>query len=236
MLHLSKSFAAAAAMAAAVVAFSSPADACSEIGDAALDNVAAGTPLSYGAPFFTDSVKDAFGFSSSYIATLWGSYSPSSPLYYSHILAGNWFMQIPGITTSDGTTSDNIQAGDVMVINSTTGYNGHTVVIIGTPTVISPQINPIVADTVQWAVPIADSTSTSHGCNPAYPDSRWSGPCAGGTFTPGIGTGTIRVYTDVTTGDTVGYTWSVTSSLTSFYSMAARPYALARVTPCPPAG
>jgi hypothetical protein len=92
---------------------------------------------------------------------------------------------------------------------------------------------PRYSGTKQYAVPIIDSTNSSHGCNTAYPDSRWTGTCTGGYGGSGIGTGYIRVYTDSMTGILLGYTWSVTASTTSYYSPSTRPYRVGRLFKLP---
>jgi hypothetical protein len=186
--------------------------------DAALSMV--GSATASGAPFFTLSQQMAYGYTNTQLFALWGSSSPSSNSYYNHILNANHFTRI--------TTAADIQRGDVLVINSTGTYSGHTAIITAAASVISPQINPIYAATTQWAVPIVDATTAVHGCTSPYADSR----CPSGT---GAGTGTMRVYTDDTnSGALLGYTWSVTSSLTSYYAPNVRPYAIGRLTPCPP--
>jgi hypothetical protein len=121
-----------------------------------------------------------------------------------------------------------IQRGDIMAIGATDTYAGHTLIVTGPPTEISPQVMPIYSGTKQWALPIADSTNTAHGCNPAYPDTRWRGQCIGGYMVAGAGTGYIRLYTDALTGVALGYTWSVTSSSSSYYAPSNRPYRIGR--------
>jgi hypothetical protein len=216
-----------ASAAVSLAAFApSPARACADIADAALDIIASGTSVSSGAPFFTLAQKNAFGYLNADIVTLWGFTNPGSPVYYDYILSGHYFTQITNVA--------DLAAGDALVIDSTSTYSGHTVVIMDVPTQIVPALNPILANTTQWAVPIADSTTSSHGCNPSYPDSRWSGSCASGTFTAGSGTGFMRVYSDLS-GNLQGYSWSVTSG-GAYYAPATRPYVVGRLTPCPPLG
>ncbi|WP_437680769.1 hypothetical protein [Sorangium sp. So ce131] len=168
-------------------------------------------------------MKNAFGYTSTDIAVLWGSTSPNSAAYYDQIVAGHHFTQI--------TKATNIAAGDVLVIDANATYSGHTVIATGAPTQITA-LNPVFANTKQWALPIADSTTTVHGCSASFPDSRWSGNCTAGTFTAGPGTAYVRIYTN-TTDDLLGYSWSVTSGAT-YYSPTTRPYAVGRITPCPP--
>ncbi len=225
---------ASAAVAASLVAFS-PSDAqaqtCGTIASSSLDLIDSNTWTGHGAPFFTASIRSAFEYSSLQIASLWGSSNPSSPLYYDHIINQNHFTHITTIEDADADLlADNIGAGDLLTIDAVTGYNGHSVVILSAPERLQGTMNPIIANTTQWAVEVADSTSTGHGCSSVFPDSRG---CASG-FVAGVGTGYMRLYTDNATGNLLGYTWSVTSCSTCYYAPATRPYAIGRVTPCPP--
>ncbi|MGK4005871.1 hypothetical protein WMF31_24810 [Sorangium sp. So ce1036] len=208
---------------------SAPAEACSAVADAALALIASQTPSGNGASFFTLAMKTQSGYSSGDIAQLWGSTSPNSNLYYNHILAGNHFTQVTNIA--------GIAAGDIMVIdevweNGVRKYPGHTVIATGPAEPITA-MNPVYSGTLQYALPIADATSSVHGCSSFYEDSRWPDGCTTGTFTAGPGTAFMRLYADATTGDLEGYTWSVTSGGT-YYSPAKRPYAIGRLTSCFP--
>ncbi|WP_437579945.1 hypothetical protein [Sorangium sp. So ce887] len=234
-----------ASAAVSLVAFgSTPADACSDISDGALDIISGALPtppgvtIGVGAGLFTWTQRLVYGVSGQDINNLWNSTSPTSLKYYDEFVLGTHATSITNATS--------IAAGDVLVIGrGTTGsYGGHTVIVTGAAlelnTVANPALNPIKASTRQWALPIADSTSTTHGCNPDYPDSRWTGTCAGGTFTPGLGTAYMRIYSDLSgnlsglTGSLSGqgHSWSVTSGAT-VYEASTRPYVIGRVTPCP---
>ncbi|WP_437513714.1 hypothetical protein [Sorangium sp. So ce1099] len=217
--------------AASLVALgSAPAEACSAVADAALDLITAGTTVSNGAPFFTRAMKDQSGYTSTDIAVLWGSTSPNSHVYYDNIIAENYFTHVTNVA--------DIAAGDLLAINhvlnssGTVTYSGHAAIITGPATQLTTALNPVYASTKQYAVPIADATSSAHGCSASYPDSRWSGACNGGTFTAGTGTAYMRLYTDLS-GNLLGYTWSVTSGAT-YYSPSTRPYAIGKLTSCLP--
>jgi hypothetical protein len=69
-------------------------------------------------------------------------------------------------------------------------------------------LEPIIEDTIQWAFPLLDQTSTPHAQN----DSR----TAVGAI--GLGTGILRVYTE-TNGSVVGYTWDLTPN-SIFYNQS----------------
>ncbi|XYI01430.1 hypothetical protein ACMHYB_17440 [Sorangium sp. So ce1128] len=207
-----------------------PAEACSDVADAALDLIAAGTPVSNGAPFFTRAMRDQSGYTGTDIAVLWGSTSPNSHIYYDNIVAEHYFTRVTNVA--------DIAAGDLLAINhvvnasGTVTYSGHAAVILEPATQLPTALSPIYAGTKQYAVRIADATSSSHGCSLSYPDSRWSGACNGGTFAAGPGTAFMRLYTDLS-GNLLGYTWSVTSGAT-YYSPSTRPYAIGKLTSCLP--
>jgi hypothetical protein len=174
-----------------------------------------------GAGFFTATISDAQGWAPSDVHAHWGMYCPSSPAYYTAIGFGNYFIHI--------TKAVDIQVGDLLVINNTTGiagtYSGHTVMITALPTVRA-STNPIVAGTTQWLLPITDSTTSPHGCT----DTRYNGlACLPANFSAGAGEGDMRIYTDTATGDLRGYTWSTASSTTSYFSPAVRPYRVGRL-------
>ncbi|WP_437758884.1 hypothetical protein [Sorangium sp. So ce1389] len=216
-----------ASAAVSLVAFgSAPADACVDISDTALDFVADTTTPSVGsgAVLFTAVQKAAFGYTSTDIAVLWGSTSPNSAQYYSKFAAS--------VHTTLITNASSIAAGDVLVIGAAGTYTGHTAIVTGPATQLSTALNPVYANTKQWAVPIADSTTSVHGCSVAFPDSRWTGNCTTGTFAAGEGTAYMRLYSDLS-DNLQGYSWSVTSGAT-YYAPSVRPYVIGRLTPCPP--
>lgn len=195
-----------------------------------------------GACLFIEVLKHGNNYAADYVSTdikaMWGSSSPTSAQLYAKISASppvggtapspeTYFRQVTSIGS--------IQSGDVMVINSTSSYAGHTMIVRGAASLISTQLNPKWSGTLQWAVPIIDSTDSKHGCNPSYPDSRWYGDCNNGYQTgTGAGYGYVRIYTDLLTGQLLGYTWSVTSADSStYYSPSTRPYKIARLTNLP---
>lgn len=173
-----------------------------------------------GAGLFTATISDAQGWAPSDVHAHWGMYCPSSPAYYTAIGFGNYFIHI--------TKAVDIQVGDLLVINNTTGiagsYPGHTVMITALPTVRTAT-NPKVTGTTQWTLPIVDSTTSPHGCT----DSRYNGlSCLPANFSDGAGYGEMRIYTDTVTGDLRGYTWSLASSTTSYFDPTVRPYRVGR--------
>lgn len=196
-----------------------------------------------GACFFTLSLQKAMGYSEKDILANFGARSPTSDYYFDMINASPAVGAPPGLFDSYFRRVNralDIQKGDVLAIGATSTYAGHTVIIAGPAKEIFPQILPRYSGTRQFAVPIVDSTSSSHGClAPAadpekdYSDSRWDGPCTGGNMEAGAGTATMRLYADSITGYLLGYTWSVTSSTTSYYSPMTRPYRVGRLFKLP---
>jgi hypothetical protein len=200
--------------------------------------------------FFTLTLAKSKGYTDQDFLAMWGMRSPTSNFYFDLVNASppvgaappeleTYFRRI--------NRAIDIQKGDIFAVGAVIDpgpdpdseeddvvvYAGHTMMITGAPTVINPQVNPRYSGTTQYAVPIVDSTNSSHGCNAAYPDSRWTGTCNDGRMTAGAGTGTIRVYADALTNVLLGYTWSVTSSTTSYYAPSKRPYRIGRLFKLP---
>ncbi|WP_437719205.1 hypothetical protein WMF45_24055 [Sorangium sp. So ce448] len=208
------------------------------------DQDIAWTGMTKAACFFTLSLQKAMGYTQQDIYAMWGKNSPPSDYYFKIMVDSPKVGEtLTGFETyfRRVVRAADIQKGDVFAVgaipdsNPNDGkddsYAGHTMIIIGAAQEILPQINPRYSGTRQFAVPIADSTGTAHGCDGKYKDSRWSGPCGeqnGGKMTPGAGTGYVRVYADSLSGSLLGYTWSVTASNTSYYSPNTRPYRIAR--------
>ncbi|WP_437581804.1 hypothetical protein [Sorangium sp. So ce887] len=196
-----------------------------------------------GACFFIMSLQKSKGYAESDIRKIWGAYGLTSDNLF------DWINMSPATGAPPPSPDDetsfrrvnralDIQRGDVLAIGATSTYAGHTVIIAGPVKEIFPQILPRYSGTKQYAVPIVDSTSSSHGClaeDHEYADSRWDGPCTGGNMEAGAGTATMRLYADSITGYLLGYTWSVTSSTTSYYSPMTRPYRVGRLFKLPDA-
>jgi len=195
--------------------------------------------------FFTLSLQKAMGYTRQDIYRLWESSSPTSDDYFriidrSPVLGKNTWVETYFRRV---TTAREIQKGDILVIGAVREngdedgdgieneviYSGHTVMITGPAIEILPQRMPRYSQTRQYAVPIVDSTNSTHGCDLGeYSDSR----CL--SDEPGIGTGYMRVYADLNTDILLGYTWSLTSSLTSYMSPSMRPYRIGRLFKLPP--
>ncbi|WP_433935800.1 hypothetical protein AB3662_13845 [Sorangium cellulosum] len=222
---------AAASLVALGSAPAEAADACVDLSDTAFDLIGDSTPVASGAVFLTAVQKAAFGYTNTDIAVLWGSTSPNSSQYFDNFfVAQPHFEEITDIASVD--------EGDVLILDGTMTYSGHTAIVTGPATPAPSGLGPSITGTLQWALPIADSTSSKHGCSASYPDSR----CVGGVFTAGEGTAFMRIYTDAS-GVPVGHTWSVSAASISNYfpisgtvpnAGAARPFKIGRLAPCPP--
>ncbi|AUX31176.1 hypothetical protein [Sorangium sp. Soce836] len=240
MLSNAARFLMVSAAASLVALGSAPAEACQEIADEALDLAAAQTPLASGAALFTLIQKNVWGYSSSDLGVLWGSPSPSSAVYYDNAVD---LIDVIGTAAGDDftpiTNIANIAAGDVLVIDATGTYSGHTAIVTGAPQQINA-LNPKIGTDTQWALPIVDSTTSVHGCSTIFADDRFTASAPGsctGTFRGGVGTAFMRIYADATTGALTGHTWSVTSGGT-FYAQSGttypvRSFVIARQQSCP---
>ena len=130
-----------------------------------------------------------------------GSTRPNAGMIHDYVQKNIRFARIQKLTDT--------LPGDVIAIkymDPASNSSGHIAVIDGAPQQITA-LNPIVPNTKQWSVRIIDSTENPHGAG----DSRQS---ASGSFT-GIGTGTMRIYTDLN-NTIVGYSWSVSKYSTLF--------------------
>ena len=126
-------------------------------------------------------------------------------------MAGNNFHRI--------TAASDVQRGDIVAIkylNQTSGGTGHTMIAAGPAVERSPPTSPIIQDTVQYDLPIIDSTKSPHGTG----DTR-KGTGPDGADQDGAGLGTMRLYADARSGQITGYTWSRSSS--SVYYTATSP-------------
>jgi len=153
---------------------------------------------------FTDSsgllnalLNHTYGLSATDFQNWLGTPRPFAQNYVLAIAGSNRFHQIHNITE--------IKPGDILAIGYPPGVgdpggdNGHILVVEEAPT-RSEQKKPIVHDTQQWIVHIADCAVIGHGVK----DTRYNGD---GTFRMGVGRGTLRLYIDLH-GNIVAYAWS----------------------------
>ncbi|MRG91733.1 hypothetical protein [Polyangium spumosum] len=227
----------AAAVASALCFGAAPAMASDgDVAGAALDLVAANATPGNGAAFVTKAIKNAFALNNAAMTYYWGATSPGSSAWYTAITTADNFVEITNIA--------DVAAGQILAIDGS-----HTVVIIGDPIDITPPTEfytPYITGTTQWALPIADSTSSAHGFSPAYydggtdySDSRWSSSTDPNdpnnviwTFTGSkSGTAYMRLYADEVTGEITAHAWSVTATSEAYvYDQTERPFAIGECT------
>jgi hypothetical protein len=158
-------------------------------------------------------LQQAYGWTETDMIGWLGSRSPTAPVYYSAILAGNGFVSVQ--------TLDEVQPGDIIAIRypEESSANGHLAIVQGAP-VFHPATPPVVTDTYQFEVTIADSTRTAHG----WSDTRMN---ADGTTQMGAGFGVMRLYADAEL-NIVGHTWSLMGG-TSYRDVSTYPLAIGRL-------
>ncbi len=152
----------------------------------------------------------------SVIKALTGSTSPDAAQWYDAVSAQ------PSAPTADGTFALHartqvaaIQPGDFLAAKYANGNSTGHVMTVESMTLLG--VNPNVGGVLipgawqlnVWRAQVIDSTSTPHGHDPMFPDSRTA---AGGQ---GIGSGTILLYADFQSGALVGWTWD-TQQLTPY--------------------
>jgi hypothetical protein len=118
-----------------------------------------------------------------------------------------------------------VQPGDLIAVRYPPGYGGdntgHIMLVAGVPG-RHPSSKPEVNNTIQWEVPVIDSSESGHGKT----DTRRK---PDGTFGQGVGEGVFRLYSD-SAGKAVGYTWSIFED-SDYYDQAARPLIIGRLDP-----
>jgi hypothetical protein len=161
-----------------------------------------------------------------------GCTSPHAAAYHDAIEVEDGFDLIESIL--------DIQPGDIVAIRyddagcsqltcgTFTGCttSGHVAIVAAAPTLRSP-VSPLVAGTIQYALPIIDSSSTYHGVT----DTRYKSDALGADDR-GVGRGTMRLYVDSADPERpiVGYSWSnVAGSL--FYPHSKRDLVIGRYRP-----
>jgi hypothetical protein len=163
--------------------------------------------------FVTILFRQAYGWDDAYIMQWMGSTGPTVAKYHHAILTGNGFDPVP--TVAD------IEPGDVIVILYPAGStaSGHVALVEDWPT-LRGSSSPVVSGTYQFSVSVADSTKQGHGLG----DTRRK---LDGTWNPGAGIGTMRLYADADLR-VVGYTWSTLAS-SVFLSQSTHNMAIGRL-------
>lgn len=127
----------------------------------------------------------------------WTGHSrPTAAEWYEAVLRGGGMNRIESFRDA--------RIGDYLIVKYPPGQanTGHVMLICDRP---QPRqaTRPLEPDTVQWDVPVIDSSESGHGVKDTRrrPD---------GGYNRGVGQGTLRIYTHPD-GKIAGYTWSVES-------------------------
>ncbi len=155
--------------------------------------------------------------------------------------AANWYQAIQNEAFDSASQigfhrRDNVAdivTGDILAASYTlNGDTGHVMTVASiTKTgtgIVPPYTIPNIPTVNRYRVTIFDSTKSPHGSyasNP-YPDTRYLKQLTQlGAYIDdqGIGSGTIVLYEDPTTGDLVAWAWNVSTTTTSFYYVVPRP-------------
>jgi hypothetical protein len=124
-----------------------------------------------------------------------GSRRPTAERYHDAIVEGRGFTRL-------GSVGD-LRPGDLIAIKYLTRHDntGHIMLVDGVPERMNPA-PPFVDGTVQWSVPVIDSSESGHGTT----DTRHKRG-AGGKDHDGLGRGVFRLYTNGV-GQVSGFSWS----------------------------
>ncbi|WP_437810511.1 hypothetical protein [Sorangium sp. So ce1078] len=166
------------------------------------------------ASFVTHVLKRSYALSSYDISMWFGSTSPNAALYHDRIVEQVGFEEV--------LTVGQIQAGDIIAIEYPSGSSasGHVAIAADAASPRSATY-PIIAGTIQYALPVLDASTTGHGMT----DTRHK---ADGSWHPGVGRGVMRIYASNSTGALVGYAWS-TQAGSTYYSKQARDIVIGRI-------
>lgn len=172
--------------------------------------------------FVTQNLKKSYGWTDTAITSWSGSSTPNADRYQELIIAGNGFLRIK--------EPEAIARGDLIAIKYLSCANskstGHIVIALG-PAIQRPgNTEPLVPNTIQYALQIADSSDSEHFAK-EFPDTRTD--ALGNRLTSGAGVGWMRLYRDVSTGEIQGYTWSMQRSSTYYDSRGCRVLAAGRL-------
>ncbi|GAA2682272.1 hypothetical protein GCM10010412_067460 [Nonomuraea recticatena] len=187
------------------------------------------------ASFVTTELKKASPtITGQYLEDDFGSQSPTSAQYHDTFVSGASRFITSSNPALDQVTE--IRAGTIIAIK----YNdvgsgsgdptGHMMIAAGTPVSYNRDAND---STIEWAVPVIDSTQKPHGVASSlsgslyhdFPDTR----SVGTTEYDGVGRGWIFIRTDAA-NHPQGHWWGVNEHVVDgFHSVADRPIAFGRV-------
>ncbi len=179
--------------------------------------------------FVTKVIKRVLpGATDQYLADNFGSISPTAAQYHDTFTTGAEYFTTSANSNMDQLTE--IGAGVIIAIkyneaSSGTGDStGHVMIVAGTPVRYDRDGN---TSTVEWAVPVVDTTSNPHGvavtsASSPYQNFRDS-RAVGTTEYPGVGRGWIFIRTDAANRPQ-GHWWGANENTsTGYHSVADRP-------------
>lgn len=166
------------------------------------------------ASFVTLNLRQAYGWSTTFMKNWMGSTSPFAATYHDTIVAQNGFLLVPNVQS--------IASGDIIAIKYPAGLTatGHTMIADGPAVLRAAATGPLVAGTLQYEIAVIDSSQSGHG--PL--DTRYY---PNGTWEAGAGRGVLRLYAD-RNGLITGYTWS-TYTNSVYYDQASRHLVVGRL-------
>ena len=140
-----------------------------------------------------------YGYSGDDYKRWFDSHRPSARRYHDAIVGERGFREIRQLSE--------VQPGDVLAVKYLvrTDTTGHIMLVADRPRRISP-VEPVVAQTEQWEVPVIDSSHSGHGPT----DTRYRRG-ANGKDHDGLGSGVFRIYSDPE-GRVAGFAWSTTKA------------------------
>lgn len=141
----------------------------------------------------------SYGYSKEDFKRWFDSHRPSARRYHDAIVEQRGFHRIERLGS--------VRPGDILAVKylSRSDNTGHVMVVAERPQRIRA-VQPMVAGTEQWEVPIIDSSRSGHG-----PSDTRHHRGADGKDHPGLGRGVLRVYSDGRE-EVVGFSWSTGKS------------------------
>ncbi|HEY2760673.1 MAG TPA: hypothetical protein VGI75_08015 [Pirellulales bacterium] len=165
-----------------------------------------GTPsVSFTAPYeshadcsgFVDALLEySYGIDKDVFRTTFGSGRPTAARYHDAIIDQKSFQRIEHV--------QNLLPGDFLAVKyfARKDDTGHVMLVAGRPLRLPEVKEPVIEGTMQWEVPVIDSSKSGHGTT----DTRHK-KGADGKDHDGVGEGILRVYSDAA-GDVAGFSWS----------------------------
>ena len=163
------------------------------------------------------------------LTALTGSNSPNAGEWYTAIsneASDSTRAGASGIAFHERATVADIEAGDVLASAYTmSGDTGHVMTVrditLKTANTTLPSGKTItgVGSVNKYEVAVYDATKSPHGAyasNPA-PDTRYRQVSSVWTKDEGVGSGTIVIYEEVSTGRIVAWAWNVSPTTDSYY-------------------